>query len=63
MQQPFGLHPRLGPEDAIMERNRQRLESQGLEGELLTDQLKALRSQAQSWGRGYLPYIKAYVRG
>jgi len=35
------------PKDAIMQRNRRRLESQGLEGELLTDQLKALRSQAR----------------
>lgn len=33
--------------DAIMQRNRRRLESQGLEGEL-TDQLKALRSQVTS---------------
>lgn len=34
--------------DAIMQRNQRRLESQGLEGELLTDQLKALRSQVTS---------------
>lgn len=34
--------------DAIMQRNRRWLESQGLEGELLTDQLKALRSQVTS---------------